>query len=279
MSNTSEANSVPASGSAKVLVISHSPFIYLWPVWAVGFLMAGLSYWWGAQVAFVPPGTVAQRDARIEGHSGPRDVLIAPQGVPLPEEPEGFGVKQPRYRMTISNNLGILWTLTLCLCILLIHVQLRKLSSVAVVLVAAGVILLMTFFGLWDVVVRATSFLEIHLTANSYASISVLLLLIWLFIFFVYDRQMYMVFSPGEVRVRTVIGGGEKVYDTKGLVLERHREAVFRHWLLGFGSGDLTVHTAGENPTQIEWPNVFGIEQKVAAILPMIEKREVLKAQ
>src|SRR5262245_5452579 len=38
----------------EVVVISHSPLFYWWPVWAVGFLMALLTYLHGYQVAFVP---------------------------------------------------------------------------------------------------------------------------------------------------------------------------------------------------------------------------------
>ena len=67
----------------EVRVVAHTMLFYWWPVWAVGFLMAGLTYWEGYQVAFVPPGTVAERERRIEGYEGPRDILIAPAGQPL----------------------------------------------------------------------------------------------------------------------------------------------------------------------------------------------------
>jgi hypothetical protein len=43
-----------------VVLISHSPVFYWWPVWAVGFLMAAVTFGNGYQVAFVPPGTEAQ---------------------------------------------------------------------------------------------------------------------------------------------------------------------------------------------------------------------------
>ncbi|HKB36662.1 MAG TPA: hypothetical protein VKD72_09425, partial [Gemmataceae bacterium] len=56
----------------QVVVISHSPLFYWWPVWAVGFIMAGLSYWQGYQMALVPPGTVAERGVQVKGHKGPR---------------------------------------------------------------------------------------------------------------------------------------------------------------------------------------------------------------
>src|SRR6516165_811004 len=96
---------VPDARPREVVVISHSPLFYWWPVWAVGFIMAGLSYWHGYQMAFVPPGTVAERGVQVGGHEGPRDIFIAPPGQPLPAESDSNELKQPRLRVAASNNL------------------------------------------------------------------------------------------------------------------------------------------------------------------------------
>src|SRR6516165_6389612 len=109
----------------QVVIISHSPLFYWWPVWAVGFLMAALSYWRGDQIAFVPPGTVAQRGVRVEGQGGPRDILIAPAGSSLPAAADPEELEQPRLRMARSNDLGVVWAVTLLLVILVTHVKLR----------------------------------------------------------------------------------------------------------------------------------------------------------
>ena len=63
------------------------------------------------------------------------------------------------------------------------------------------------------------------------------------------------------------------------MVVEKHRDDLFRHWLLGFGSGDLTVHTSGANAQQFEMPNVLGIDRKLALINTMLQEREVIKAR
>src|SRR5271166_3188997 len=89
----------------RIVVVSHSPFFYWWPVWVVGFVMALLSFVYGHQVAFVPPGTVAERNARVDGYEGKRDILIAPPGRPLPGVPNTVDLKQPRLLMVISNDL------------------------------------------------------------------------------------------------------------------------------------------------------------------------------
>jgi hypothetical protein len=63
------------------------------------------------------------------------------------------------------------------------------------------------------------------------------------------------------------------------MVFERHRDDVIRHWLLGFGSADLTVYTTGANARQIEMPNVFGIGRKLTLINTMLKKIEVTKGR
>src|SRR5215831_11955999 len=108
---------VPDERPVEVVIISHSPLFYWWPVWAVGFLMAALTYWEGYQVAFVPPGTEAQTQRRVEGFDSPRDVLVAPEGRSLPAASDPDDLKQPRLRMTRGNDPGIVWALTLCLVV------------------------------------------------------------------------------------------------------------------------------------------------------------------
>lgn len=194
-----------SSGPARLVVISHSPFVYLWPVWAVGFLMAGWTYFAGHPVAFVPQGTVVERGGRAERFDGSRDMLVAPPGRTLPE-----GQTIGSVRMVVSNSPGIIWGMTLCFALIVTHVQIRKLRSVIIVGVLALVSIVLAFFGLWDPIVRAIQIFEIHITANGYLSISLLLLIAWLLMYFVYDRQMSMTFTPGEVRVRLAFGAGER---------------------------------------------------------------------
>jgi hypothetical protein len=261
----------------KVVVISHSPLFYWWPVWVVGFLMALLTYLRGYQVAFVPPGTVAERGVRVEGQDGPRDVLIAPAGQPLPAASEPDDLKQPRLRMVAGNDPGIIWATTLCLVIVLSQVPLRGLWSLVVMIVLVFTTVLLAAFGLWDPIVRAVRVVDIHITGFSYLAISLFLFVLWLVMFLVFDRQVYMIFTRGQLRVRRAISQGETVFDTRGVVVERHRDDLFRHWLLGFGSGDLTVRTGGPNPQQLEWPNVLGIGRRLKLIHTMLQEREVVR--
>lgn len=279
MSNPQPVTLVVDDRPVEVVVISRSPLLYWWPVWAVGFLMAGLSYWQGEQVAFVPAGTVAERGKLIEGLEGPRDILIAPAGRTLPAAADSDELNQPRLRMTASNNPGIIWAVTLCLVIVVTHIQLRGLWSVLVILALGLATVLLAVLGLWDPILRFVGIIDIHMNALGYLSISLFLFVIWLLTFLVFDRLKYMIFTRGRLRVRKAIGEGETVFDIRGMVVKRHRDDLLRHWLLGFGSGDLTVHTSGTKSQQIEMPNVLRIDKKLVLINTMLQELEVIKGR
>jgi hypothetical protein len=260
-----------------VVIISHSPLFYWWPVWAIGFLMALLSFWQGDQIAFVPPGTVAEQGARVSGQEAPRDILIAPAGRSLSAASDPGELQDWRLRMTRSNNPGIIWALTVCLVVVVTHVQLRGVWSLVAVIVLGFSTVLFAVLGLWDPILRALGVIDIHMNALGYLSISLFLLVIWLVTFFVLDRLKYIIFTRGRLRVRKAIGEGEKVFDMRGMILERHRDDVFRHWLLGLGTADLTVYLTGATSQQLEMPNVFGLGHKLEVLNTMLKELEVTK--
>jgi hypothetical protein len=268
---------VPDQRPSEVVIISHSPLFYWWPVWAVGFLMALLTYMRGDQVAFVPPGTEAKRDAQVAGVTGSRDVLIAPEGKSLPAAADPEELLQPRLRMARNNDPGIVWAVVLLLVILVTHVKLRGVWSLVVVIFLVFATVLLAVLGLWDPILRVLRLFDVHMNAFGYLSISLVLFVMWLLMFLVFDRLTYMIFTRGRLRVRQAIGEGEKVFDMRGMVFKRHRDDLFRHWLLGFGTADLTVFTSGANAQQIEMPNVFRIDRKLALIHTMLQEMEVTK--
>src|SRR5262245_2122839 len=159
----------------QVVIISHSPLFYWWPVWAVGFLMAGLTYLYGFQVAFVPPGTVAERGRQVDGFDGPRDVLVAPADRQLPAATDLDELKQPRLRMAASNDLGIIWALTLCLVIVVTNVPLRGMWSFMVIMALVFGTILLAVLGLWDPILRGIRVVDVHITGVSYLSVSLFL--------------------------------------------------------------------------------------------------------
>ena len=263
----------------EIVIISHSTIFYWWPVWLVGFLMAAYTYLDGHVMAIVPQGTVAESSRTVAGHDGPREVLVLPPGKQLPMDRATGTPLQPRLRMAASNNPGVIFAVTLCLVIVITNVHLRGLWSVVVILAIAFAAVVLAGLGWWDVILNTFGLIDIHINALGYVSISLFLFAIWALTFLLYDRRMATIFSRGQVRVRTVIGGGETTYDTLGMRVEKHTkhtDDVFRHWLLGVGSGDLTVKTSGTNAAQFEIPNVIFINRKLELIRRMLLEREVV---
>jgi hypothetical protein len=262
---------VPSDRTRQVVIISHSAFFYWWPLWAIGFVMAAITYATGHRVAFVPQGT------QVERLDGGRDALVAPAGERLPVASDADESALPRITMTASNNPGMIWALTLCALLVITHIELRGVWSLIVMLAVGLVCVLLAIFGLWDAFFAVFRFLDVHISAAGYLAISLFLFILWLVTFFLYDRREYMIFSRGQLRVRLAIGVGEMVFDTRGMVIEKKRDAMFRHWLLGFGSGDLVVNTAGTNTRQFQMPNVLRIDHRLALIHTMLQEREVVK--
>ena len=121
---------------------------------------------------------------------------------------------------------------------------------------------------------RPSSTLDIRINAGGYLFISIGLFVIWLFTILFFDRQIYIEFEPGQFKVCTEIGGGEKAYDTIGMTLERQRSDLFRHMILGLGSGDLIVRTTGAQAHQFDLPNVLFISKKVQMIEDLLRRRK-----
>jgi len=132
---------------------------------------------------------------------------------------------------------------------------------------------------LWGPILELLGFLDIRINAGGYLFISLSLLLVWVITVVFFDRQIYIVFTPGQFKVCTEIGGGEKVFDTMGMKMEKQRSNLFLHWVLGLGSGDLIVRTAGAAAEHFDLQNVLFISHKVKMIEEMLQKRKVTETR
>src|SRR5262249_10256864 len=155
--------------------------------------------------------------------------LIAPAGKSLRAAADPEELKQPRLRMQQSNNPGVIWAVTFLLVVLITHVKLRGVWSLVVVVFLIFSTILLAVLELWDPILRAFGFFDIHMNAFGYLSISLFLFVPWFLMFFVFDRLTYVIFTRGRLRVRMAIGEGEKVFDMRGMVFKRHRDDLFRH--------------------------------------------------
>jgi hypothetical protein len=215
---------------AEVRLYSHSRFLYWWPVWAVGYVMAIVTYAGGQHEQL-----------------GNFNVIIHP-----------------------SKNLGVLYTLTFFLVILTTNISLRGLASFVAILSAAFIALLLAYFQLWEVVLSWFGHVAIYMNLGFYLFFSTIVLIVWVSSVFVYDRLTYWKVRPGQLTLEHVIGGAETNYDTRGMLFQKHRNDLFRHWILGFGSGDLEISTTGAKAETINIPNVLFINAKLRQIERLI---------
>ena len=123
------ASPAALAGQSSVKIIGHSALFYWWPVWAVGFLMALLTYLDGNYMAVVPAGTVAEKARQVQGVEGPRDVLILPANRELPIDETAGVPEQPVLRIARSNSLGAVFVTVLLLVILITNVRLSGVWS------------------------------------------------------------------------------------------------------------------------------------------------------
>ena len=262
----------------KLVVFHHSNLFYWWPVWLLGFILAGYTWYENDRMAIVPPGTEAVEKQRLQGQKEDRDLLILPKGKHVRTHLNAEGereINQPYVRMSRHKGLGTLFMAVLLLVIIITNVTMRGLWSVFVILVLIMLTIIFYLAGWWDVILQNVRILAIHINVSGYLLMSIVLFAAWAINFFLMDRQMYMTFTPGQVRARLTIGGGETVYGTTGMSVQKERSDLFRHWILGFGSGDLILRPAGLH-SYIEMPNVLRVSSVVKQIEQMIKEQQVV---
>ena len=215
-----------------VIIISHSNFFYWWPVWVCGYIMAAITWFNGVSVTI--PG---------DNHA------------------EWF---HP------SKDLGVIFTLTLFLVILITNFVARGMASVVVILAVVLAVVLSLYFGWWETLATWYSLISFHMNLGFYVCFSTMIFIVWFLSVFVYDRMSYWRVTPGQMTHDYVIGGSAKSYDTRGMVFEKHRNDLFRHWIIGLGSGDIVISTMGAKRESLSVPNVLFVDGKVAAIQRLI---------
>ncbi len=281
-SNAVPVYNVPPPGASaeekvdKIVVYGHSNIFYWWPVWASCFILAAWTYLDNYQMAAVPPGSQVVSQAQVDGFEGNRDVIVAPAGKHFPLAP-GTG-KPMQSDMTVAggNGPGVIFAMILILVAIISTLTLRGLLSVIALITIFAIVLAFALLGWWDDIFRFFGGLDIRINAAGYLFIGIPLFLIWAVVVFVLDRQHYAVFDEGQIQYVLDIGDGMRVADVSGAVVEKRRSDVFRHWLLGFGTGDLHVRTSGTNGVIIDLENVFNINRKLRIINNKLQQKAIV---
>lgn len=264
-----------ADSKREVRIYAHSTLFYTWPVWAAGFIMGIVTYLDGGRVAVVPSGTrvavakegTAEIDGTITALHG-RAVLVFPPG-------KTDNLEDPRLHMASSKNLGVLFVIVLLLTILVTNVPMRGLWSLVLILF---IVLLSVTFALaevWEKILNQFQQLQIFINAGGYFFIATILFLIWAFTVFIFDHRTFVAFTSGQVRVALAVGAGDTVYSTEGMTFQKKQDDLFRHWIVGLGSGDLIIHRSN-TVQEIDMPNVLFVGSKIREIERLIKEKEVV---
>jgi hypothetical protein len=267
-----------SSSSEEVIVYSHSSIFYWWPVWAVGYLMAAVTFIDGSRGVVVPKDSTYHENATITTGDvvQNRAAVVLPEGEKLADgqlrgddehKRLGFNTAPP------SKNLGVLYTIILLVVVFVTNVPLRGLWSGIAVLVVALISVLFAWLGVWNSILSLFGQVTIQMNLGFFLFFSTVLFVIWAAITFGFDRMAYWKFRPGQVTYEFVFGGGEKAYDTTGMTVEKLRDDIFRHGLLGFGSGDLVLHSPSAGREDLVISNVLNIGAKVERLQKLVAQR------
>jgi hypothetical protein len=258
-----------------LVVYGHSNLFYWWPVWLISCLLAGITYFAGQQMAVVPPGTVVERDKAVEGVPGRHDVLVAPEGTAFGLAREEGQKATPGMTVSSNNNLGVIFVATLLVVALASTILLRGLVSMIALIVMIALVVLFAVLGWWNDILLFLGGLDIRMNAAGYLAVAIPLFVVWLAVVFVYDRARYVIFDQGQIRYVLDVGDNEMALQTEGAIVEKKRNDVFRHWLLGFGTGDLMIRVGGPNGPTIELENVININGKLALIQRLVKEKAI----
>jgi len=285
MSSTPTPPAKPASPNVPRLpdtirIYGHSMLFYYWPVWMLGYLFALITFVDGHYMALVPKaakndiGFLKQLDREEnQGMVGKKVQVI------FAEENAKPAFDLTELHMTKYPPLGVIFAVVLALVIFITNVTLRGLMSYVVIGFIIILGLLIYSFGLFPQLATYFALLDIRINMGGYLFISTLVIIIWMLAFYFFDRQTYVMFTTGQVKVCAEVGEGEKVYDVTGLHFEKQRSDIFRHMLLGLGSGDMIVRTAGADTKEFRFDNVLNIDKKLKNIETLIGKKQVTISQ
>jgi hypothetical protein len=261
----------------EIKLVSHSPIFYWWPIWVLGYVMALITYGEGHRLAILPHEAKVEV-TKTDDHGRPVGYQID-----VPESTSSLerAVKKDGGHFTprVSQKpwMGPVYCVILLLTILITNIPLRGLWSFLVILILIVAVLGITLVpGGWDDLLAAFGNLHIFINMAGYLFIATTVLVLWAVSVFVFDQRTYMVITPGQIQVCEHIGASVRTFDTTGLSFEKQRDDLFRHWILGFFSGDLIVRTAGAEHETIRLPNVLWIGWRLEEVQEMLREKAVV---
>ena len=167
-----------------------------------------------------------------------------------------------------SHGPGLLFVAVLVLLIIFTNAQLRGIYSVVTVVTVGFFTVLLAWLGWLDSILDVVPYLSARANVGFYVLFSTALLIVWLLSFFVFDRLWRV--TPGQMTEEHLVGGGERSFDTHGMVFRRRNQDFFKHLILGLGAGDIVLTTSGARSEEVHLPNVLFVDAKLQTVQHLI---------
>ena len=213
-----------------IRVQQHSMIIYWWPVWLLGIVFAIMSFVGGQQIE----------------------------------------IEEQTMWFYPSRNMGVIFLTVFVIVFSFTNIAFRGLASLLVAMALLIIVLVCSLLGVWDSLFSLEQHLSVHMDGGFYLFVSLFVFAAWSSTLFFFDRFTYCEFRPGQMIVRNIIGGGSRTFDTRGMAVYKLQDDPLRHWLLGFGTGDLHIATTGAESMTIEVRNVAFIDRKLQIIKELV---------
>ena len=268
----------------QITLVSHTNLFYCWPIWALAFLMAFVTYLEGNRLAVVPGGTKVDKvgDNRYE--------LTVPEKGETPSLSKAVNATAPVSGVNVNFDAkkgldkevftprisgrswpGGIFIVGLVLTIVVTNVPLRGLVSFLVIILLVALSLLLALLDLWDKVFDLLGNLHIHINMAGYLTLGIVMLIAWALTTFAFDPLTYVQFTPGQVKVCEHIGDSVQAFNSNTVSLEKKRDDLFRHYIFGLGSGDLILKVGGGAArNEIRMNNVLFLGSRLPRVENMI---------
>ncbi len=270
-------------GKREITLISHSMLFYWWPIWVLGFTMAIITYVEDHRLAIVPQGsTVAKEKEDDKGTYYTLGIVKGTETKSIEEALEKTktpGETRSTFPTRVSQQpwMGPVFCVVLLLTVVVTNVPLRGLWSFLVLLMLLVLTLIIALIpNGWRDLLRTMGNLHIYINMAGYLFIATVVFILWSVSVFIFDQRTYMVVKPGQVQVCEHVGASIRTFDTVGMTFEKQRDDLFRHWLLGFFSGDLIVRTSGAERETIRLPNVLWIGWRLEELQTLLAEKTIV---
>lgn len=244
-----------AHGPPDLKIYMHSPILYWWPVWAVGFLAAAWTYLDNSHLVLVPENTAVVNN----------QLVLPPDGA----------VSPVMVHMARSPIPGALFVSALLIVAVFSHVWLRGVWALFGAASLAALLLFVSWMEWWHPMLRWLGTLRVYMNLGSYLIIATVVFVVWSLGVFVFDRRTYLVFAAGQIRLRDQLGDEERAYDTGSVAFEKKPYDLFR-WLVGRGAGDMVIRIGGPQPQVLELNNVIRVSKWLAEMEERLRVKDVV---